>query len=124
VQHASDKEHYFNGVLTKQPAVDLLIVDIPKGLPVPTVSIPPSSIPQWNAFSKKGLQDVFNFGENYLHDDGTLLILYPFTRHILSYILGFCEDFGFKLQKKWVSVNRLHLMSALDLNETVRTLTI
>jgi len=44
MQHASDKERYFNGVLIKQPAVDLLIVDVPRELPVPTVSIPPSSI--------------------------------------------------------------------------------
>jgi len=90
MQHASDKDHYFNDVLTKQPAVDLLIVDVLEGLVVPTVSIPASSIPQWNAFSEKGLQDVFDFGENYLYDRGAFLILYPYNRHILSYILGFC----------------------------------
>jgi len=55
MQHAADKERFFNGVVTKQAIVDLIIVDVPKGLPGPTVSNPPASNSKWNHFSPKEL---------------------------------------------------------------------
>jgi len=61
MQHATDKERFFNGVITKQAAVDLIIVDVPEGLPVPTVSNPPGSIPKWNQFSLVEVQAIFDF---------------------------------------------------------------
>ncbi len=39
----------FGGVLAKsKPALDLIIADIPEGLPVPSISNPPSTLPVWN----------------------------------------------------------------------------
>jgi hypothetical protein len=45
VQHKSDKARAFKGVQGTAGGVDLIIVDIPKGLLVPMVSSPPTSIP-------------------------------------------------------------------------------
>jgi hypothetical protein len=45
IQHKSDKARAFKGVHSSGVGVDLMIVDIPEGLPVPMVSSPPTSIP-------------------------------------------------------------------------------
>jgi hypothetical protein len=50
VQHKSNKVQAFKGVHSSGVGVDLMIVDIPKGLPVPIVSSPTTSVPsgmQW-----------------------------------------------------------------------------
>jgi hypothetical protein len=119
VQHASDKDRFFNGNFSNKAAVDLIIFDIPEGLPVPTVSSPPDSIPQWNKFSEDGLQAVFDFADNYLPDSGALLVMYPFSRDIKSYLLGCCEAFGFKSQCDWWGMNRLHLTLPSNTSSTV-----
>jgi len=41
LQHSSDKDRYFNRVLSTQQVVDLIIVDVPKGLYMPIVSTLP-----------------------------------------------------------------------------------
>jgi hypothetical protein len=50
VQHKSNKVQAFKKVHSFGVGVDLMIVDIPKGLPVPIVSSPTTSVPsgmQW-----------------------------------------------------------------------------
>jgi hypothetical protein len=61
--------------------VDLMIVDIPKGLLVPMVSSPPTSIPEWNSEDKNFLPMVFDFGSSLVHDNG---YFYSSTRTILN----------------------------------------
>jgi hypothetical protein len=61
VQHKSDKARAFRGMQGTDGGVDLMIVDIPKGLPVPMVSSPPTSIPGWNSVVKNFLPMVFDF---------------------------------------------------------------
>ena len=46
VQHKSDKARAFRDVQGASAGVDLMIMDIPKGLPVPMVSSPASSVPK------------------------------------------------------------------------------
>jgi hypothetical protein len=46
VQHKVDKAQAFKGVHSSGGGIDLMIVDIPEGLPVSMVSSPPSSIPK------------------------------------------------------------------------------
>lgn len=120
LQHSSDKDRFFKGVLSKDEAVDLIIVDVPEGLSVPTVSTPPSSVPAWNKFSEEWLLAIFDFAETYLHDGGGLLVIYPFCRQIKSHLLGNCKSFGFQSKKDWWGMNRLHLTSPSDPLSTVR----
>jgi hypothetical protein len=46
--------------------LDLIIVDLPEGLPVPTVSSPADAVPPWNHYSESFLEAVFVFAEEYL----------------------------------------------------------
>jgi hypothetical protein len=46
VQYKSDKACAFRGMQSTTSEVDLMIVDIPKGLPVPMVFSPPTSVPE------------------------------------------------------------------------------
>ena len=46
VQHKSEKARAFRGVQGASARVDLMILDVPEGLPVPMVSNPASSIPE------------------------------------------------------------------------------
>lgn len=94
-------------------------MDVPEGLPVPTVSNPPTSVPSWNQFSEVGLRDIFDFADSYLHDAGALLVISPFCRNIKGHLLGNCRSFGFKLYKEWHGMNWLHLTSASDHSTTV-----
>jgi hypothetical protein len=54
--------------------VDLMIVDIPEGLPVPIVSSPPTSVLVWNSTDESFLPLVFDFGRSLVHDNGALLL--------------------------------------------------
>jgi hypothetical protein len=45
VQHKSDKARAFRGFQGTGGGVDLMIVDVPEGLPIPMVSSPPTSVP-------------------------------------------------------------------------------
>jgi hypothetical protein len=46
MQHKSDKACAFKGKQGTTGGVDLMIVDIPKDLPVSMVSSPPTSVPE------------------------------------------------------------------------------
>jgi hypothetical protein len=91
--------------------VDLMIVDMPEGLPVPGISIPASSVPQWNHEPRELLQPIFDFADQHLQDDGALIIIYPFRSATKSKILGYCKSYGFEVKKDWWGMNRLHLTS-------------
>ena len=107
-------------MLNTKQAVDLIIVDVPEGLHVPTVSAPPSPIPEWNEFKKDSLVSIFDFAQEYLHDKGGLLIMYPAAsvRH-RSFLLGCCETYGFRIIMTWLGMNHLHLTSPADPKKTV-----
>jgi hypothetical protein len=40
MQHQTGRNHNHNGVVNAKATLDLIIVDLPEGLPVPTVSSP------------------------------------------------------------------------------------
>jgi hypothetical protein len=81
VQHKSDKARAFKGVQGTDGGVDLMIVDIPEGLPVPMVSSPLTSIPGWNSADPNFLPLLFDFGSSLVHDNGCF---YSSIRTILS----------------------------------------
>ena len=53
-------------------ATDLVIADLPEGLPVPTVLVPSLVIPPWNEKNEDYLQELFDFAYEILHDNGVL----------------------------------------------------
>jgi hypothetical protein len=76
VQHKSDKPRAFKDMQGTAGGVDLMIVDIPEDLPVPMVSSPPTSVPEWNSEDENLLAMVFDFGSSLVHDNGVLLLFH------------------------------------------------
>jgi len=118
-QNAGNRSRYYKGAADNQPCVDLILVDIPEGLTVPTVSEPPSSIPPWNMDSKEWLQPIFDFADQHLHDDGAIIIIHPHRVSTKSNILGYCKSYRFELRKEWWGHNRMHLTSPVNAALTV-----
>ena len=54
---------------------DLLIVDLPEGLPV--LHISPSTVPEWNKHNTNEIEAIFEFSYFFLHDDVYILLFVP-----------------------------------------------
>jgi hypothetical protein len=100
VQYKSDKAHAFKGKQGTTGGVDLMIVDIPEGLPVPMVSSPPTSIPEWNLDDKNFLAMVFDFGSSLVHENGVLLFFHKDDLKLRVDIRGFAKAYHFKILKE------------------------
>ena len=94
-------------------------MDVPEGLPVPSISAPPASIPKWNAFHGNWLVPVFDFATEYLKDRGALLVMYPASSPHKAQLLACCEEYGFRIAQSWLGMNRLHLTSPSNSTVTV-----
>jgi hypothetical protein len=119
VQHKSDKAHAFKGKQGTTGAVDLMIVDIPKGLPVPMVSFPPTSVPRWNSDDKNFLSMVFDIGSSLVHDNGVILLFHKDDLKLRVDIRGSTKAYHFKILKEWTGINHLPMTSARDASKTV-----
>jgi hypothetical protein len=91
VQYKSDKARAFKGVQGTAGGVDLMIVDIPEGLPVPMVSSPPTSVPEWNSEDKNFLPILFALGSSLVHDNGVLLVFHKDDPKFRASIRGFAK---------------------------------
>jgi hypothetical protein len=87
--------------------VDLMIVDIVEGLPVPIVSSPPTSVPVWNSADQSFLPLVFDFGSFFIHDNGALLLFHKDDLKLRTDIRGYAKAYHFSILKKWTRINRL-----------------
>jgi hypothetical protein len=117
VQHKSDKARAFNGVHGTTTGVDLMIVDIPEGLPIPIVSSPPTSVPVWNSANVNFLPLVFDFGSSLVHDTGALLLFHKDDLKLRADIRGYEKAYHFS--KEWTGINRLPITSPRDASKTV-----
>ena len=104
----------FDGVPSSQPCIDLFVVDLPDGLPVPDVSDPPSVVPQWNAIPPSFLEDAFEYSSNHLHDDAAMLIFFADDIKVKREILGYLDGYNFMEYREWLGVNCLQLASPRD----------
>jgi hypothetical protein len=102
-QGARSRRH--NGVMNDKATLDLIIVDVPKDLPVPTVSKPADAVPPWNQSADLLLKAAFVFAEDYLQDDGAMIVIHPFQVDAKSTILGYCVEYGFETCKEWLCMN-------------------
>ena len=120
VQVGANRTFYFKGVTKATPAVNLIIADIPEGLPVPRISTPSSFIPSWNTKSDKFLLVFFSFCMQYLHDDGVLLIFHPedpkWTKKLSTYFFNYNFKVGYG---PWTCVNPLRVANPRNSNKTV-----
>jgi hypothetical protein len=119
VQHKFDKAHAFKGKQGTTGGVDLMIVDIPKGLPIPMVSSPPTFVPEWNSEDKNFLALVFDFGSSLVHDNRVLLLFHKDDPKLRADIRGYANAYHFKILKEWTGINYLPITSAKDASQKV-----
>jgi hypothetical protein len=91
--------------------MDLILVDVPKDLLVPSILEPINSILVWNIYEKSYLDPVFEFAEECLQDDSAIIVIHPHVIAIKEIVMGYCDAYRFKTQKEWLCMNRLHLCS-------------
>jgi hypothetical protein len=96
-----------------------MIVDIPEDLPVPMVSSPPTSVPDWNTEHKSFLSMVFDIGDSLLHDNGVLLLFHKDNLKLRADIRGYSKAYNFSIWKEWTGINRLPITSGRDASKTV-----
>jgi hypothetical protein len=99
--------------------VDLMIVDIPEGLPVPIVSSLSTSVPNWNIADRNILPMVFEFGSSLVHDNGVLLLFHKDNLQLRVDIRGYSKAYYFLILKEWTRINRLPITSARDASKIV-----
>jgi hypothetical protein len=117
VQFKSDKARAFKGV--SGTGVDLMILDIPEGLPVPMVSSSPTSIPVWNSEDVNFLPVSFALGSTLVHDGGALLLFHKDDLKLRALIRSTARAYHFTMLKEWTGINRLPITSARDSSKTV-----
>ena len=89
---------------------DLVIADLPENLPVPNVFDPSYNVPSWNALDSDFLDELFDFADEILHDDGALLLFHPDDNgELRESIEDHFAAFGFTIFKEWLGINRLRL---------------
>jgi hypothetical protein len=115
--------------------IDLMIVDIPEDLPVPMVSSPPTSVPDWNSEHKSFLSMVFDIGGSLVHDiggslvhdiggslvhdNGMLLLFHKDDLKLRADIRGYSKAYNFSILKEWTEINYLPITSGRDASKTV-----
>jgi hypothetical protein len=96
-----------------------MIVDIPEGLPIPMVSSPPTSVPEWNSNDKNFLAMVFDIGSSLIHDNRVLLLFHKDDLQLRAAIRGYSKAYYFSILKEWTGINHLSITSARDASKTV-----
>ena len=114
LQHSSGRSRMHKGSSKPHPCVDLILVDIPEGLPIPGISNPADSIPPWNEDSKIWLNPIFEMADQHLQDDGAMILIHPFRVSTKSNLLGYLKSWGYEIKKEWWGMNRLHLTSGIN----------
>ena len=70
------RSYRHNGVVIFKPTMNLIIVDVLEGLPIPIVSNPTNVIFPWNYSVESLLEVVFVFAKDYLQDDGPIIVIH------------------------------------------------
>jgi hypothetical protein len=94
-------------------------VYIPKGLPVPMISSPPTSVPEWNSDDKNFLAMVFDIGSSLVYDNGVLLLFHKDNLKLRADIRGSAKAYHFKILKELTGINRLPMTNARDTSKIV-----
>ena len=105
--------------LCKFGGFDLIIADLPEGLPVPNVSSPPNAIPYWNAHNTHDIEALFEFVDGYLTDDAPLVLFMPEFKTVRDDVRTYAATYGFALAKDWWAMNELPLCLPTNTKLTV-----
>ena len=96
-----------------------MVVDIPEGLPVPTVTSPASSVSEWNKLPDRFVETVFEIANRLVHDNGVLLLFHPDDLQMKASIRSCLKAYHFSFFKEFMGINHLPLTSARNASKTV-----
>ena len=121
MKHQGRKKRKFRMEYQNPAVVDLVVFDIPEGLPVPGIGVA-GQIPEWNRLEKRVpdppkkkrqespfIKEAFEFAEGWICDDGALLLFYPDSRFHNNEVAGWAAWANFKEAMKWTVVSGLPL---------------
>ena len=100
--------------------IDLMILDILEGLPIPMVSSPPTFVLVWNSKDVNFLPISFALGSTLVHDSGVLLFFHKDDLKLRASIRGFAKAYNFSMLKEWTGINCLPITSARNTSKSVR----
>lgn len=89
-------------------SIDLMLVDIPKGLLVPNIS-PSHLVQEKNEHVTDKGEAIFEFAYSLLHDDATLLIFVHEFKKVKDDVRSFALTYHFILMHDWWDVNEMEL---------------
>lgn len=119
LQVGADRPRQVSSEKCKHSGLDLIIVDIPENLPVPGISTGNSTIPQWNVRPEKFVDTVFEFADNFIHDNAALLLFHANDRELQLEIEDCATTYDFKVLMDWWALNELPLALPRDPTSTV-----
>ena len=103
--------------------LDMLIADIPDNLPVPGISNPSTTVPDWNKTNVDDFVEIlFAYAVQHLFDDGAILMFLLESPSIRNDVLGWATEYSYNMYKGWWGINKLRLTSFRDPACTVMTL--
>ncbi len=90
------KHRKLGGRVDSDACLDLIIADVPDNLPVPRISNPSTSVPDWNkADVDDFVETIFAYSVQHLSDDGAILIFLPESPSIRKDVLGWAQEYGY-----------------------------
>ena len=89
-------------------AADLVIIDLPEGLPVPGIGSS-EFVPAWNVSSETIMGYAFGICRNILSDAGALIILQSKDARSRHQLGKYLPASNMMLRKSWICINTLPL---------------
>ena len=75
----------------------MIIFDVPQGLPIPSLSVPPNDIPAWNVYEHSHIESLFEFADSFLHGNGAILAFLPESPSIKMDVKSYAASYDFKI---------------------------
>jgi len=89
-----------------------LITDVLDNLPVQFISNPATIVLEWNNTpANKFVEPLFAFTQEYVGDDGGVLLFIPECPAICRDVLSWAEEYDYSPFKDWWGINELRLSS-------------
>lgn len=104
--------------MSSKSNVNLLIANIPIGIPIPFVFEPSMQIPSWNTKLENDVESMFIFADYFLLEWGGVFFFLD-DLHVLKEISSFFDSYELTLKMKWVVINSLPLVNTKNRSQRV-----
>jgi hypothetical protein len=91
-----------------------MIVEIPKDLHIPHLSIPAIVVLDLNKLRPGFLGIIFDFASSHVHNTRAILFFHAKNLKIKTKLKGFIKAYNFSVFRKWMGINQLQMTSAKD----------